>query len=73
MMYAIRPYNYCKSQIACPFSNTAKTTFDVGKTMSDVEKIMSDIIQTTSELFSATCNTLENISLQEVPFVNYSF
>ena len=47
--YAIRPYNYCKT-------NTAKITFDVGKTMSYVEKIMSDIIQITSDLFSSLAN-----------------
>ncbi len=30
--YAIRPYNFRKTIIACPFPNAPKTTFDAGKT-----------------------------------------
>ena len=56
--YAIRPYNFRKT-------NTAKIIFDVGKTMSYVEKIMSDIIQTTSDLFLSTCNLLKNKCLYD--------
>ncbi len=50
--YAMRPYNFRKT-------NTAKNTFDVVKTMSDVEKITSDIIQTTSDLFLSFANLWE--------------
>ena len=55
--YAIRPYNFRKT-------NTAKTTFDVGKTVSYAGKIISDIIQTTSDIILADCNALKNKTLQ---------
>ena len=47
--YAIRPYKWCKT-------NIAKTIFDVGKTMSYVEKITSDIIRITSDFFLPVVN-----------------
>ena len=54
--YAIRPYDFRKTQINCHFLNTPKTTWDMKKTMSHVGKIMSDVIQTTSDLFPAVAN-----------------
>ncbi len=51
--YAIRPYNNCKTITAWPFSNTPKTTSDIGKTMSYVEKIMSDVVFSTSDIIFA--------------------